>query len=370
MRLISIQYLRGVAALLIVVYHSFVQLERFGLDRPAPQILSSGVDIFFVISGYIIWHITFKNNVSRTTFVRHRLTRIVPLYWAITTLYLAVLLIEPEWMQGGKYSLYHVIASYLFVATPHPAHPLMMWPLVVAGWSLNSEMFFYLLFTFGLFLSPKMRFLALEVVILALVGLHCTLDPPINSVWGFYTSSIMLEFGFGIALGYYCSKSPSVPPLIAAAVFFTGVLGFAAAATFELLPSLQGVSYGIPSLLVVAGAVLYERARYLPRFKVPQLIGDSSYSLYLTHGAVLSGLAQLWRHFAPVAMPGTLNIIAFAVVGLSLATIVGLLTYKAVEQPLLRGLSPKSSERNQRGDFNFTPTSVPGREPRQTVIRS
>jgi peptidoglycan/LPS O-acetylase OafA/YrhL len=360
MRLISIQYLRGVAALLIVVYHSFVQLERFGLDRPAPQILSSGVDIFFVISGYIIWHTTSQNNVSQFTFLRHRITRIVPLYWTITTLYLAVLLTEPEWMQGGKYSLYHVIASYLFVATPHPAHPLMMWPLVVAGWSLNSEMFFYLLFTLGLPLSPRMRFLALEAIIFALVGLHYTLDPPINSIWGFYTSSIMLEFGFGIALGYYCSQSPSVPPLTAAALFFAGMFGFAAAATFDLLPSFQGISYGIPSLLVVAGAVLYERATTLPRFTVPRLIGDSSYSLYLTHGAVLSGLAQLWRHFAPVAVSATLNMVAFVLVGLLVATIVGVLTYKAVEQPLLRGLSRKSSERDQRGDFNFAPSSTLG----------
>jgi exopolysaccharide production protein ExoZ len=148
--------------------------------------------------------------------------------------------------------------------------------------------------------------------------------------------------------------------LIAAAIFLTGVFGFVVVATFDILPSVQGLSYGLPSLLVVAGAVLYERAAPVPRLNIAKLIGDSSYSLYLTHGAVLSGLAQLWRHLAPATMPDIVNMVGFAVVGLAAAGIVGVFTYEAVEQPLLRGISRERPKKSRDGDFNLDVSRVVG----------
>jgi len=111
--LLSIQYLRGVAALFVVFYHCFVQVQRLGYAGPVPQFFASGVDIFFVISGFIMWCTTCDGKVGTLEFWTRRVIRIVPLYWLVTTSYVAILLINPGWMQSAKFDLYHVVASYL-----------------------------------------------------------------------------------------------------------------------------------------------------------------------------------------------------------------------------------------------------------------
>ncbi len=325
---------------MIVFYHEFVQLDRFGYNGPTPQILNAGVDIFFVISGFIMWHTTFGKGVDQATFLKHRIRRIVPLYWIVTTFYLVVLLSKPSWMQSGQFSLYHVIASYLFIPAAHPANPLEMWPLVVPGWSLNCEMFFYLLFSFSLVLSSQLRIIALQAMIIGLVAIHYIFDLPENSILGFYTSNIMLEFAFGVALGYLCSTARPVGFRAAAAVFVIGIISFGVVAIApDALPNIRCITFGLPSLLVVAGAVLYERSRPIPRIPLLELVGNSSYSLYLIHGSVLSFLAQLWRHsnsLSPNSLPG---MVSFMAVGVVLAVIAGIIVYRTIEKPMLRAFS-------------------------------
>lgn len=338
MKLLSIQYLRGIAALFIVFYHLFVQLHRLGHTGQAPEFLNAGVDIFFVISGFIMWHTTFNRNVGTLEFLRHRVIRIVPLYWLVTTFYLAILLIRPSWMQSAKFELAHIVASYLFIPANHPAVPGLMWPLVIPGWTLNYEMFFYLLFGLALLFTSRARAVIVVAMLIGIVGLQ-VFDPPVNSIIGFYSSSIILEFALGVALGYLCTRGVSIPRLPSILMMLVGFIGLVAGSAAGL-PDLPRVfTFGIPAFLIVAGAVFYERAHNVVEIGLPKLLGDASYSLYLSHGAVLSAFGQLWRELSLPLMSKPIFLVFFFLSAVITATIIGIGLYRFVERPLLHSLS-------------------------------
>ena len=116
-----IQMLRGIAAAMVVCVHIQLQLSRLGFADVSQNWLLSGVDIFFVISGFIMW-VSIANRPERTAaeFMRHRIARIVPLYWLLTTLMIITMLVRPDLLQSARYDLGHIIKSYLFIAAPHP----------------------------------------------------------------------------------------------------------------------------------------------------------------------------------------------------------------------------------------------------------
>ncbi len=170
-RLDSVQMLRAIAALAVIWSHSTLELLRFtDVDLRTFSSLSSmgriGVDIFFVISGFVMVYVSsrhFQKTGEVSRFVLRRIIRVVPVYWFYTSLMLGVALFAPDMLRNFKLSWFHVAASYLFIpwATPgdNDFHPLLG-----IGWTLNYEMFFYILF------APFLLF-ARERAVLALVGL-------------------------------------------------------------------------------------------------------------------------------------------------------------------------------------------------------
>src|ERR1700761_3457389 len=96
-RIVSIQYLRAVAALLVVGFHSGVRVDHV---HPAFFIGQAGVDIFLVISGFVMWTVAETQAPGVIPFLRHRLARIVPLYWAVTVLYLVIDVPAPALFPG------------------------------------------------------------------------------------------------------------------------------------------------------------------------------------------------------------------------------------------------------------------------------
>lgn len=337
MRLITIQYLRGVAALLIVFYHIFSQLERLGYSGQRPDWLGAGVDIFFVISGFVMWLSTAGRGIGVLEFFRHRTIRIVPLYWIVTTFYLVVLLVAPTWMQSAKFELPHIISSYLFIPHPHPVMAQFMWPLVIPGWTLNYEALFYFLFGIALVFPGRTRVIAIVGTLICLVGLQVTHPPP-QSIIAFYSSSIVLEFAFGVVLGCFYAKGFSLPRLPAIALMLLG--GYLLVAPVTGLSGFpRAFTAGVPALLIVAGAVFFERSGSLRDFAFPKLLGDASYSLYLTHGAAISAFTQFWRL---IRLPGAAEVsIAtfYSLVAVTIAIIVAIVVYRFVEQPMIRKIS-------------------------------
>jgi exopolysaccharide production protein ExoZ len=152
---------------------------------------AAGVDIFFVISGFVMWVISASHDTPPHRFMANRLRRIIPLYW-IATIGLATLAaLTPTHLPSVKPSLDHALLSLLFI--PHYNADGRIWPLLVPGWTLNYEMFFYALFTIALLFSPRRRLILLSTVMVALVlaGKSWAFHNPVAATW---TGQLSLEF--------------------------------------------------------------------------------------------------------------------------------------------------------------------------------
>ena len=146
----SIQALRAVAALLVVLYHAF-ELWGLRVDAWAPGVKwtngASGVDIFFAISGFVMVissrRLADKLGAWRV-FLRHRVIRIVPLYWLLTTLKILGVVLLPDFIIRTSVDFYSVAASYLFLPVVDTAGNFR--PVLPVGWTLTYEFLFYLFF--------------------------------------------------------------------------------------------------------------------------------------------------------------------------------------------------------------------------------
>lgn len=129
-----------------------------GVTFLPPNRLAARVDLFFVISGFLMWGTTWDSPITPGRFMLQRIHRIVPLHWAIISFYV-LLLAAPHLMQSGAFEPAHGITSSLFLPWPHPAIDANQ-PRVTPGWTLNYGMFFYLVFALGLFLPERRARLA------------------------------------------------------------------------------------------------------------------------------------------------------------------------------------------------------------------
>jgi peptidoglycan/LPS O-acetylase OafA/YrhL len=327
----TVQYLRAVAAISVVLYHAQLALERFGYPVWRPDFLKSGVDIFFVISGFVMWISTCDQNVSPQHFMKNRLIRIAPLYWVVTSFTVCVMLLSPSSMQSGVFNLPHVIRSYLFIPALN-AGTGDMDPVIPPGWTLNYEMFFYCIFAIALILPVRYRVAALMA---ALVGLSALRPwfPGHATIGHFYTSTLMLEFGLGVLIGV-CFMSDRTDKLLSAKAC---VLIIAGGAVLSALHPISGiVGWGTPAAMIVLGCVMLERRVSIPRWRLPCMLGDCSYSLYLTHGIVLSALGQAWRMARLTDIPGGIPLFVPTAVIVSCGVAVA--AYKLVECPMTRSL--------------------------------
>lgn len=327
----SIQYLRAFAALLVVVFHTEVQLRRLNYAGEWPHWLASGVDIFFVISGLIMWLTTSGGGITPLQFYWRRIVRIVPLYWLLTSVMVIALMVAPRVVQSGAFVPYHILASYLFVPAIHPLLGTME-PVLIPGWTLNYEMFFYAIFGLALLLTGAARLwvMLLALLVVAVLGVGVTDS---RTALGFYTSSIILEFGFGIAIAYGLQNGWRLPVAWAVIAVIGGLaaLAFLYTATTNLP---HGIGIGLPAACIVAGAVSLELRGHVAGVPILKLLGDASYSIYLSHGPVLSALGQAWRE-AGIGDSDSSSLVLFGLLAPVLATIAGVLVYWFVEKPLI-----------------------------------
>jgi len=319
----SIQILRGIAALMVVVFHTKTQLVRMG--KPVDLgFLSAGVDIFFVISGFIMW-ISTEHAKDRTAiaFFRNRLIRIVPLYWCVTLAVAAMALLAPRLLQSTSVDPALVLASLFFIAWPNAGLGKYE-PLVAPGWTLNLEMFFYLTFTVAIAGSrePFRRGVIVAALILAAVVLRAAV-PGLPPSVAFYGNGIVLEFLFGIGLGYLHANLGYRSSRLWWAVCAAGFGLLMVSNAFPELPDF--IARGLPATMIVAGAIFAPAIHIAPLRR----LGDSSYALYLSHVIALSAFAQLWRKFGLSYLP------AFVFIGAAcfVCVAVGWLVYRWVELP-------------------------------------
>ncbi|WHO73326.1 acyltransferase [Rhizobium sp. BT03] len=286
--LVQLQYLRAIAALMVVYFHAILQLAKVNpaVDATAFVYGETGVDIFFVLSGLVMWLTTSGRAVSPIDFARRRIKRIVPLYWLATLFSAVVALVAPSLLKSTVFDLPHAIASLFFLPWANAADPSTITPVVVPGWTLNYEMFFYLVFALLLPLSEARRIPAMFAVFAAIL-IACRLLPETTAT-RFYGEPIILEFLAGAVLGWLYRQKVLLPNRWAWAAL---AIGFAFLLINEALmpPASRFYAWGIPAIFIVYGAVSIDFSR-LPVLTWLNYLGDCSYSIYITHAFTLAFL--------------------------------------------------------------------------------
>jgi len=325
--ILPIQYLRGVAALMVVWHHGIGQLE--GLSDFFPwRFGTSGVDVFFVISGFIMVTATSGKRTTPLDFLVRRFIRVVPLYWLLTLILVLVLVVAPSLFRSVLLTTDSLFKSLLFIPHYSPSHKGMIWPVLVPGWTLNFEMFFYAIFAASL--AFRRPFAVLVGTLGALVIVGHVWGPFESPVAQTYTHPNLLEFLAGAAIAHAWISGATKPRFawsIAAMFVGTTLLLMPGSALFKQYAHLTGAS------LLIWGA-LSERAMQL-RSRILLILGDASYSIYLTHIFTLGACRWAWTKFG-LGVPDLSFALGFMLTALVACSVVGWLSYLLMEKPLLR----------------------------------
>lgn len=349
-KLLGVQYLRAVAAIAVLVFHS---ASRFHIDFRGG---GAGVDVFFVISGFLMIAIT-GPSTRPWSFFRERVQRIVPIYWFATSVMVigAIAGLFPNL----KITFWYTAASYLFLPAPNPTTG-DIWPVLAPGWTLNYEMFFYASFAILLFLGSQLRVVvALTALFGGLVLVGATLS---NDSIGmqFYTNFIMLEFALGAWIGCLW-KFPEALWLRIPARLLTAASSGALALAMLVVPDMPEVAmYGLPAAGMLIGVLALQRQGLVRHYRLPELCGDASYSIYLWHGLAVSaaGLAA-----ARLGLPALIGV-GLAIV---LGVLIGIISFWTVERPLMRWFRRRRKGSETAGGASKSVDEVGKAEPLPTI---
>ena len=318
----SIQYLRGLAALGVLLFHA---CQRAGLSF-GPG--AAGVDVFFVISGFIMWTVSARRAPTAGDFLLRRAGRIAPLYWAVTLLVVALDVVRPQIFPNMRLSPAHVIQSLLFL--PHRDPTGVVAPVIVPGWTLNYEAFFYVVFALTLLLPASRRSHVLTAVMAAMCLAGLVLPHGRWAAVDTYTDPLLLEFAAGVWLAKAAAAGRLGRTRSALAAIAGGVLILAIVALTRAQVEgwIRLLYWGVPAVLLVWGAVSLEGCGRMPVVAPLKGLGDASYSLYLAHGLALSLAFKL---IGGRGLPAPVEIC----LAIPVALVCGLVCYRLVERPLL-----------------------------------
>lgn len=334
--ILPIQYLRGIAALMVAWHHGINQIA--GLEGHFPlRFGTSGVDLFFVISGFIMVMTTDGKRVTPRAFIARRLIRVVPLYWVLTLALVAVILVAPSIFRTTVLTPASLVQSLLFIPHLSPSHAGMIWPVLVPGWTLNFEMFFYAVFAASLAFRYRLAALVSSLAVLVVAGY--VFGPFANPIARTYTDPILLEFVAGAVIGHLWIAGRLNLPI---PVSLIGALIGTVLLVLRDAPPLANFTQLLGAVLVVIGCLNISRLNW--QNDVLRALGDASYSIYLTHIFTLGAWRWAWAkaHLDASSLPmATL----FMVGALVLCAIVGWFTFLWLETPLLNRMNARLRKR-------------------------
>lgn len=330
----GIQILRFIAASLVVAEHligNVISQWANAGHYTIPPLGKIGVIVFFGISGFIMvttQYDAFGSVVKTFDFFWRRVLRILPIYAIATTLQFI-----NKRNAGGDYNVFNYIKSLLFV--PYIGEANLYRPVLGQGWTLNMEMFFYLVFALSLAL-PRARGLGLSVAIFVALALSQGVADDMGVVLGFYANQILLYFVCGMLIGLICKHQDWSSQTLALPLAVWGVLlpasvwvNLYANSAGMLVFNLAMVSCCVwsaasyQSMQPGRGALWFER------------LGDASYSTYLFHGFLLGAIKFLSNR---VAEGESLKMVLLALFAVVLGNLLGLLAFHFVERPIARML--------------------------------
>lgn len=335
--LYSIQLLRGIAALLVVMSHVSYKAKQYNINvLNWFNVGSSGVDLFFIISGFIMCYTTHNRDISFNRFIKNRFNRIIPLYWFLTFIALAVFLIKPSLINssGGTTG---IIDSFFLLPSGHKY-------LIQNGWTLSYEFYFYLIFAIAIFIfsNRQKRYFAIIATLtcLPLIGLLINTG---NSYLAFMVSGYLLEFALGI-FAFLIFKNFNFGKVLSILALVLGLTlliyqNFNTASDFVFS---RVVNFGIPMFLIFIGTISIEDVFSESKNIIHgffEKLGDSSYSLYLAHPFALSPIAMICKYL------GIIQPSLFLLLLTSSAILSGFFVYYFIEKPLAKLIK----KRDQRG---------------------
>lgn len=361
----SIQGMRGVAAILVLLFHCGVIMAQphYGGLRPSFYSMTigwTGVNFFFVLSGFIILHAHSKDigQPERiSVYLWKRFSRVYPIYWIILTAF-----VTASFAGLGHAEFSTSTENFLTAYTLFQFEKLPTLPLKVA-WTLLYEIQFYAIFAFAI-VSRKLGVAVMAVWLSVVVASAFTFHPPEGGFPNIWSANFFL----GAAAYYGVSKLPRQLDKIAGAVSLAlGTLMGLMLIVKESVPSSPDLAQnrpisflliGISFMLILAGGVLLERASGFRLPKVFSKLGDASYSIYLVHSAAISVLSQIFHKLH--IMQGSPGIL-FVVLAL-FATAGGLATHYVIEKPLMHAFRQNPFRRRSGADVPTRlafPTTAP-----------
>ena len=339
-----IQLLRGIASLLVVLMHATGNLKEIAGGNLLGGFFSfggAGVDIFFVLSGFII---TYTSNIfsekksAFSLFLKRRFVRIFPVYWLVSTVFLAIHIALPAFYRTH----YDLTVSNLFnTYFLLPGHQM----IGGVSWSLSYELFFYILFSMAFLIKQKtviVLFLIsyLSIIIIFSLSTH-------NLEWSnkwvsFFLSPMITEFFMGILAALVIPKLPksfALPSLIIGSCTF---IAFGIYFDIWAKPIFgyfdRVVLFGIPSFFIITGMVKYELSRPVNLHSIFILMGQASYSLYLLHLPILAAgikiITMLFKNNMPIIYLGV-TLLVFGICFISIYF------FRFVEKPLIDQLNKR-----------------------------
>ncbi|RIX27023.1 acyltransferase family protein [Sphingomonas edaphi] len=310
----NLQGARALAAISVVLLHVGASARDHSVNTPLFSSLgnwgNSGVDLFFVISGFIMVYVQDRSPRSPGRFLVDRAVRIVPLYSVMTLALFGLLIVAQSVVRSPAPEMGHLTASFLFLSKAIYG----LDPVLYVGWTLEYEALFYLIFALSIVLSKPcsggqklLLILSSALILLVLTGLA----PP-----------IVLEFLYGAAI----ARVRHLIGLRTGWLFMVGG-GVLLALTIghDIAIEARWIFWGLPAAIFLMGCTI-----------VPQIsnglvtrLGDASFSLYLTHVFVISALMKVYS-LIPVVIEGDV----WAAVVCGVAILVGILVHRYFEQPL------------------------------------
>ncbi len=335
--LFNIQVLRGIAAISVVWIHAGMLIPPDLVPDTISQFGYGGVDLFFVISGFIMVCSTYGRTITPIEFVRKRIKRIVPLYYLVTIAVFINSAALPHYFNTTRPEIVNFAHSLSFI--PFEKTEGRVYPIYYLGWTLNYEMAFYLIFAASLWMSHATRaaIIVLVIVIAFASGLHISDLNSYGVAAFFYTRPIILDFALGILVGYFWmttrreSRTFSLLLVVAGAIWFVFGGYLISFGQGEVLPPTDTVlRFGVPSALIVAGAVGLERSGWKIGARLMHQCGDASYSIYLFHYFFVAAVIAVTSDLAL----GTSQRVLLAAAAIIGAVALGMAAYRLVERPL------------------------------------
>lgn len=339
-KIVSIHYLRGIAALLVVAYHNktsgYVGSGNHDIFEYLFKGGAFGVDLFFIISGFIIAYSTKENTKNNLiNFTLKRLFRIYPILIVAITIYIFI---------NPAYSSEEILRSYFFINRDYSkAAPFFGYNVLFPAWSLSYEVYFYFVFALAMGVSHQKRiFITSALLIIPALTLQLYFNAGISlngnmhlqnaniTPLNFFASPMMFEFVVGMFLfkimdcfeGFKYYKSASLILLLSfLACYFT---------TFRFAVGLYG--FGSWAILLIVAALLFEKNHGLKESRILTFFGDISYSLYLVHAITMQILMKYHDHVPFYGNNSPLKFLVILITSIVLAWIL----HQVIEKPMLR----------------------------------